>query len=56
MHNKGIFNIAVLPGDGIGREIMAACLEVMKKIEMKIGGFSLSFEHLPAGAEYYLET
>jgi len=56
MHNKGIFNIAVLPGDGIGREIMAACLEVLKKIEKKIGGFSLLFEILRAGAEYYLET
>jgi len=56
MDEKRLFRIAVLPGDGIGREIMTVCLEVLHKLENKVGGFSLQFEHLPAGAEYYLET
>ena len=49
-------HISVLPGDGIGNEIMDACIQVMKELEQKIGGFHLTLEHLPAGAEYYLET
>jgi 3-isopropylmalate dehydrogenase len=56
MHNQGTFDIAVFPGDGIGQEIMNVCLEVLKKLEKKIGNFHLSFEILSAGAEYYLET
>ena len=27
------FQIAVLPGDGIGKEVMAACLEVLDKVQ-----------------------
>lgn len=56
MRKKGIFDIAVFPGDGIGQEIMNACLEVLEKLEKKTGNFHLSFEILSAGAEYYLET
>jgi 3-isopropylmalate dehydrogenase len=56
MYNKRIFDIAVFPGDGIGQEIMTACLEVLEKLEKETGNFHLSFQILSAGAEYYLKT
>jgi len=56
MTTKSDLHIAVLPGDGIGNEIMDACINVLEKLEQKIGGFKLTFEHLQAGAKYYLET
>ena len=49
------FQIAVLPGDGIGEEVMAACLEVLEKVRRRTEGFTLSLKQLRAGAEFYLE-
>ncbi len=49
-------DIAVLPGDGIGKEIMEACLKVLSKIQKKVGGYSLNYNHIEAGAEYYQRT
>jgi len=48
--------IAVLPGDGIGREIMDACLAVLDRLQRRIGGYALSYDHLRAGADFYRET
>lgn len=50
------FHIAVLPGDGIGTEIMPACLEVLAAAERHVGGFGLHPEMLPGGAAYYREN
>jgi 3-isopropylmalate dehydrogenase len=50
------FTIAVLPGDGIGTEIMAVCLEVLQALERKIGGFQLRTESLAGGAAAYRDT
>jgi 3-isopropylmalate dehydrogenase len=47
------FQIAVLPGDGIGPEVMAPCLEVLAAAERKVGGFALSLASHPAGAGHY---
>lgn len=47
------FRIAVLPGDGIGVEVMDACLVVLAKLEEKTKAFALSNETLPAGAMCY---
>ncbi len=49
------FQIAVLPGDGIGQEIMPVCLEVLAAAERSVGGFRLNPEVLPGGAAYYRE-
>ena len=38
------FQIAVLPGDGIGQEVMAACLAVLGALERKVGGYRLVTE------------
>jgi 3-isopropylmalate dehydrogenase len=50
------FRIAVLPGDGIGVEVMAACLSVLDALVPRIGGFALDYERLPGGARHYQAT
>jgi 3-isopropylmalate dehydrogenase len=50
------FNIAVIPGDGIGQEVMDVCINVLETLEQRIGGFRLNLEPLSGGAEYYRET
>ncbi len=46
----------VLPGDGIGPEIVAAALEVLETVQETAGGFSLACEHHRAGAGCYRDT
>ena len=53
---KNSFQVAVLPGDGIGPEVMAPCLELMAAAEAKVGGFSLNTAEHAAGAGHYAET
>jgi len=48
--------IVTLPGDGIGVEVTAAALEVLRALEKRVGGFSLSFEEHPCGAHCYART
>src|SRR3989339_454432 len=50
------FRIAVLAGDGIGHEIMDACLEVLRNLERQVGGFRLFLEPLSGGADQYRRT
>jgi 3-isopropylmalate dehydrogenase len=50
------FRIAVLPGDGIGREVMAPCLALLDRAVSRAGGFRLRFEVHEAGAQCYLDT
>jgi 3-isopropylmalate dehydrogenase len=49
------FRIAVLPGDGIGQEIMPVCLDILEAAQRRVGGFALKTEILPGGAAYYRE-
>ena len=56
MPSNTTFRIAVLPGDGIGREVMAPCLEVLNAAIARVGGFGLRFEEHPAGAEVHRDT
>jgi 3-isopropylmalate dehydrogenase len=48
-------HIAVLPGDGIGPEVMEPALEVLRKIE-KTTDLKFRFSEAPAGAGHYRET
>lgn len=50
------FHIVVLPGDGIGVEIMDACLALLDRAVPKAGGFRLAFDRHRAGATLYRET
>jgi 3-isopropylmalate dehydrogenase len=56
MEKRSDFQIAVLAGDGIGGEIMDACLEVLRNLERQIGGFHLDMEPLSGGADHYRRT
>ena len=50
------FRIVVLPGDGIGHEVMDACLEVLAALEKAHGGFRLRYERHAGGAQCYADT
>ena len=52
MNISSYFQIAVLPGDEIGEEVMAACLELLDKVQRRTEGFTLSQKQLRAGAEF----
>lgn len=47
--------IAVIAGDGIGPEVVAAALPAITTAA-RAAGVTLEFEHLPYGAEHYLTT
>lgn len=47
------FNIVVLPGDGIGNEIMGPCVVLLKQLQQQMGGFQLEFDVHSSGAEHY---
>lgn len=49
------YKIAVIPGDGIGPEVMAECVKVLNVIAERDGNFSFEFTTFPWGCEYYLE-
>src|ERR1700692_290781 len=50
------FHIAVLPGDGIGIEVMRPALDVLRHIEATTPGLKFRFTEAPAGAMHYKET
>jgi 3-isopropylmalate dehydrogenase len=50
------FHIAVLPGDGIGPEVMAPALEVLRKVEATTPGLKFKFTQAEAGAVHYRDT
>jgi 3-isopropylmalate dehydrogenase len=50
------FHIAVLAGDGIGPEVMAPALEVLRRIEATTPGLKFRFSEAPAGAGHYRDT
>ena len=51
----GHHRIAVIPGDGIGQDVVSAGLEVLKALEARNGQFSLRFEHFDWGSDHYRE-
>src|SRR5690349_4967699 len=55
MSANSAFHVAVLAGDGIGPEVMAPALEVLRKIEAR-SGLSFRFTEAAAGAVNYRQT
>jgi 3-isopropylmalate dehydrogenase len=52
---KPSYHIAVLPGDGIGKEVMTAADEILSAVTKRIGvAFALDYQN--AGAQHYLES
>jgi 3-isopropylmalate dehydrogenase len=56
MSANAAFHIAVLPGDGIGPEVMTSALEVLRRIEATTPGLTFRFSEGAAGAGHYQET
>jgi len=55
MSANDAFRIAVLAGDGIGPEVMAPALEILRKVEAT-SDLKFRFTEAPAGANHYLAT
>jgi tartrate dehydrogenase/decarboxylase / D-malate dehydrogenase len=49
------YNIAAIPGDGIGKEVIPAGIEVLKTLEACEGTFQMHFQTFPWGCDYYHE-
>lgn len=47
--------MALIPGDGIGRDVIAEGVKVLKAAEEASGGFRIEYEELPWSCAYYLE-
>ena len=47
------YSIAVIPGDGIGPEVIAAGLQVLHALEERARDFHLNVEEFPWGSDYY---
>jgi len=47
--------VAVIAGDGIGPEVIAAAIPILDRVAAK-HGFSIDWEHLPYSADHYLKT
>ncbi|UOR13566.1 tartrate dehydrogenase [Halobacillus amylolyticus] len=48
-------DISVIPGDGIGKEVMPEALKVLETVAEVHGGLSFSFKHYPWSCDYYIE-
>jgi tartrate dehydrogenase/decarboxylase / D-malate dehydrogenase len=48
-------NIAAIPGDGIGSEVIAAGIQVLQALAKRDGGFDLKFTHFDWGSNYYFK-
>src|SRR5690242_21899951 len=56
MSANSAFHIAVLPGDGIGHEVMKPALDVLRRIEETTPGLSFRYAEAPAAVEEHKAT
>jgi tartrate dehydrogenase/decarboxylase/D-malate dehydrogenase len=50
------YKIAAIPGDGIGKEVIAAGIEVLDALAAREGHFAFRFDHFDWGSDYYTLT
>jgi tartrate dehydrogenase/decarboxylase/D-malate dehydrogenase len=50
------YRVAVIPGDGVGKEVIPAGLEVLEALAEREGGFAFDFDHFDWGSDYYRAT
>jgi 3-isopropylmalate dehydrogenase len=50
------FRIALLPGDGIGPDVVSEAVRVLDAAVARTAGFSLTYEEMAVGAEEYLRN
>src|ERR671915_365647 len=48
------YRIAVIPGDGIGLEVVPAAIQVLDGVAKRCG-FELTWEHFPWGSAHYFD-
>jgi len=48
--------IAVIPGDGIGPEVIREGVKVLETVSKKLGDITFEFRYFPWGCEYYLKN
>ena len=46
--------IAVIPGDGVGQEVIPEGLKTLRVLQDIVPGLHMEFEEFPWGSEYYL--
>ena len=56
MQPQRTYRIAVIPGDGIGLEVVPAAQEVLDAVASLDGSFRLSWETFPWSCRYYAQT
>lgn len=47
--------LAVIPGDGIGHEVVPGALRILERLAEIDGGLKFEFEHFDYGCDYYLQ-
>ena len=50
------YKIAVLPGDGIGRDVVPEAIRVIEAAIVKVGGIQIDIHEFEAGGQYYLQS
>ena len=50
-----IYRVAVIPGDGIGNEVVPEGIRVLEAVAKKVG-IQFQWDHFPWSCEYYKET
>jgi tartrate dehydrogenase/decarboxylase/D-malate dehydrogenase len=50
------YRVALIPGDGIGREVIPAGVEVLNALARRDGAFELTFDRFEWGSDYYHAT
>ena len=53
-NSNRIFNVALIPGDGIGQEVVPEGIRVLEALAAR-HGFEVKFEAFPFGCQYYLK-
>lgn len=51
--SQPLYNIASIPGDGIGSEVISAGITVLIKLVSVLGTFNLQFDHFDWSSDYY---
>jgi tartrate dehydrogenase/decarboxylase / D-malate dehydrogenase len=49
------FDIALLPGDGIGHEVLVEAIRGLHAVEQRLGNFHLQFTEFPWASDYYFD-
>jgi len=49
-----MIKLAVIPGDGVGHEVMPRALRILVWLAEKHGGLKFEFKHFDYGCDYYL--